>query len=89
MSDPAEVNLVHFIQMQGATDAQIESVSDNLSNDLGMEKDDNIIVTSEMIEPMTREEALYVFEELAEALDVVNEVDINWEQVYEEEDRLG
>lgn len=50
----------------------------------GLESSDNVIVTDEQADCLTREEALFFLEELARTLDVVEELEIDWEQVYGE-----
>jgi hypothetical protein len=47
-------------------------------------KNDNIIVTSEQMQPMTRKEALFMFEEMAEALDIAEKMEIDWAKEYRE-----
>lgn len=68
--------------MSGGMDTKeaIEWTSDEL-NKLGSKKD-NIIITSSEMKPMTRKEALFLFEEMAEALDIVEKMEIDWAEEY-------
>lgn len=70
---------IHFVQVTGKMEA--EKMVEGLE-ECGMSSDDNIIVTDQQVNPLQREEALFFLEEIANALDVAEEMNIDWEEEY-------
>jgi len=62
------------------TEEGMEWMADELE-EMGSKKD-NIIITSEQMQPMTRKEALFMFEEMAEKLDIAEKMEIDWAEEY-------
>lgn len=59
-------DIIHLVKVEGAD----EKLLDDVSATLGAETDDNIIVTNEFIDPLSREDAKYFLEQFADALDM-------------------
>jgi hypothetical protein len=57
---------IHFVQVEGADDEILTQVSRKME----MVTDDNIVVTDETIEPVSREDVKSLLQELATALDM-------------------
>ena len=72
---------IHFIQVESGGEDILEYISDEVGRTTG----DNVIITNHMIQPLKREEALLFLEEMARTLDVAEEMNIDWEEVYKEE----
>ncbi len=82
--DCCKTNVIHFVKLSGGMDTAdgMEWVSDELE-EMGSKKD-NIVITSEQMQPMTRKEALFMFEEMAEALDIAEKMEVDWAEEYRE-----
>lgn len=82
-----ETNVIHFVKMSGGMDTEkgMEWVADELEEMTS--KKDNIIITSEQMQPMTRKEAMFMFEEMAEKLDIAEKMEIDWAEEYKENGR--
>jgi hypothetical protein len=57
---------IHFVQVEGADD----EILDEVNRRMELVTDDNIVVTDETIEPVSREDVKDLLQELATALDM-------------------
>lgn len=74
---------MYFIQVKGAMEA--EAVADTLE-EAGVESANNVLIVDEQVQPMQRDEVLFFLEEMARTLDVADEMNIDWEEVYADDD---
>lgn len=74
---------IYFIRVGGKMEA--DAFVDTLEES-GLTTDDNIVVVDEQVDPMDREEVLFFLEEMARTMDVAEEMNIDWEQFYADED---
>lgn len=72
---------IHFIQVTGKMEADEMLAA---LEGCGLDTDDNVIIVDQQVKPMEREEVLFFLEEMARTLDVAEEMNIDWETVYED-----
>jgi hypothetical protein len=73
---------IHLIQVTGRMEA--EAFKEGLE-DCGISTDDNVMIIDENVDTFSKEDMLYFLEEMARTLDVAEEMNIDWEEVYKQE----
>lgn len=76
------IDTVHFVQVSGKIEADLFAES---LEERGIGTDDNVVIIDKQVQPLDREEVLYFLEEMARTLDVAEEMNIDWEKVYNED----
>lgn len=83
MCDENKSDGIHLVQVDGKMAA--DAMADALES-VGLDTDNNVIIIDHQVRPLDREQCLFFLEEMARTLDVADEMDIDWEEVYSDLD---